>query len=75
MKLEDINKKLELIVQMLGQIDLEKTQGKTSEEIKKIADDPINTTNDFIHRAVEEELFSIEHLEKLVLIYSEAKKN
>lgn len=73
MQLEEINEKLESIVQMLEQIDLEKTQGKTSEEIRKIVDDPINTTNAFIHDAVREELFSLEHLEKLVSIYSEAR--
>ena len=73
MSLDEINNQLEEIKQMLDQIELENVNGKSTEEIRKMADTPIEHTNQFIKQALTEEFLEAGHLQKLASIYTKTK--
>ena len=72
MNLEEIEQQLEQIEQMLDKIDVKEIEGK--EEIKKMAEDSINKTDELIKQAVEKNVLEECHFEKLVSIYQKAKQ-
>lgn len=73
MNLDEINGQLKQIEQMLGEIELENVNGESPEEIRKMADNPIEHTNQFIQQALTEGFLEAEHLEVLASIYTKTQ--
>jgi len=73
MNLDEINNQLEEIKQMLDGIDLTNVKGKSSKEIREMADNPIQSTDSLIQHVVTKGILEEAHLEKLVSIYTKTK--
>ena len=73
MSIEEINERLERIEQMLDDIKFSDKK-RINNEVKQMADNPINATDELISRAIEKQTLEASHLERLTKIYVAARE-